>query len=92
MAARITIELGAYAMLNTPDAWRLLTNRQRFPVAYLETAEVFRRLALNPRDLVWEQPDGQVVALAGATRAEQGKREKSGAKPYRRSLRSRSGR
>lgn len=54
-AARITIEFDTYAMLDVPGAWELLTKSQRFPVAYLETAEVFRRLGLSPDDLVWRQ-------------------------------------
>lgn len=54
-AARITIEFNSYAMLDIPNAWQLLANGQRFPVAYLETAEMFRRLQLNPGDLVWQQ-------------------------------------
>jgi len=31
---------------------------QRFPVAYLETAELFRRLQLNPEELTWQQLPG----------------------------------
>jgi hypothetical protein len=54
-AARITIEFSTYAMLDIPGAWQLLAKGQRFPVAYLETAELFRRLQLNPDDLVWQQ-------------------------------------
>jgi hypothetical protein len=54
-AARITIEFSTYAMLDIPGAWQLLAKGQRFPVAYLETAEVFRRLQLNPDKLVWQQ-------------------------------------
>jgi hypothetical protein len=58
-AARITIEFDTYAMLDVRGAWELLTRNQRFPVAYLETAEVFRRLGLNEGDLVWRQLAGQ---------------------------------
>lgn len=54
-AARITIEFDNYAMLDIPGAWQLLARSQRFPVAYLETAELFRRLKLNPGDLHWQQ-------------------------------------
>jgi len=54
-AARITIEFSSYAMVAISDAWKLLANGQRFPVAYLETAELFRRLALDPRELAWQQ-------------------------------------
>jgi hypothetical protein len=54
-AARITIEFSNYAMLDIPGAWQLLAKGQRFPVAYLETSELFRRLQSNPNDLVWQQ-------------------------------------
>jgi hypothetical protein len=54
-AARITIEFDSYAMLAIPGAWQLLAKAQRFPVAYLETSELFRRLELNPNTLVWQQ-------------------------------------
>jgi len=65
-AARITIEFNTYAMLEIPGAWQLLAKGQRFPVAYLETSELFRRLQLNPSDLAWRQlvssPDPLQVA------------------------------
>ncbi len=54
-AARITIEFSSYAMVDVPDAWKLLANGQRFPVAYLETSELFRRLSLDPRRLDWQE-------------------------------------
>ncbi|MDB5748323.1 MAG: macrophage stimulating factor [Massilia sp.] len=54
-AARITIGFNSYAMLDIPNAWELLAKRQRFPVAYMETSELFRRLQLNPDDLTWCQ-------------------------------------
>ena len=54
-AARITIEFETYAMVHIPGAWQLLANSQRFPVAYLETAELFRRLDLDPDALNWQQ-------------------------------------
>lgn len=54
-AARITIEFSTYAMLDISNAWQLITKAQRFPVAYLETSELFRRLEVNPNDLVWQQ-------------------------------------
>jgi hypothetical protein len=70
-AARITIEFNSYAMLDIPNAWQLLASGQRFPVAYLETSEMFRRLQLNPSDLVWQQlvspPAPQHVAEAVAS-------------------------
>lgn len=52
-AARITIEFSSYAMLDIPGAWQLLAKGQRFPVAYLETAELLSRLQLNPDKLAW---------------------------------------
>lgn len=54
-AARITIEFSSYAMLDVPGAWKLLANGQRFPVAYLESAELFRRLRVDPRELAWNE-------------------------------------
>jgi hypothetical protein len=54
-AARITIEFRSYAMLDIPGAWQLLAKGQRFPVAYMETAELFRRLQLDPDELEWQQ-------------------------------------
>jgi hypothetical protein len=54
-AARITIEFSTYAMLNISNAWQLIAKGQRFPVAYLETSELFRRLEINPNELVWQQ-------------------------------------
>jgi hypothetical protein len=62
-AARITIEFGSYAMLDIPGAWQLVAKGQRFPVAYLETSELFRRLQLNPSDLAWLQPDADHAPL-----------------------------
>jgi hypothetical protein len=35
-----------------PGAWHVLAKCQRFPVAYLETSELMRRLQLNPDELV----------------------------------------
>jgi hypothetical protein len=54
-AARITIEFETYALVHIPGAWQTLAKSQRFPVAYLETAELFRRLQLNPDELTWQQ-------------------------------------
>lgn len=76
-AARITIEFSSYALLAIPDAWQLLAKGQRFPVAYMETAELLRRLALDPDALSWQpfascpapvqlQPADTSVAHAGA--------------------------
>jgi hypothetical protein len=52
--ARITIEFETYALVHIPGAWQLLAKSQRFPVAYLETSELFRRLQLDPNDLAWQ--------------------------------------
>jgi len=62
-AARITIEFTTYAMVDIPGAWQLLAKGQRFPVAYLETAELFRRLQLDPNDLHWQQLAGHPAPL-----------------------------
>ncbi|MGI4717966.1 MAG: hypothetical protein ACRYGO_19980 [Janthinobacterium lividum] len=73
-AARITIAFSSYAMLDVPDAWKLLANGQRFPVAYLESAELFRRLRIDPRELAWkplaprpDQPDAASPEMPCAT-------------------------
>jgi len=54
-AARIMIEFSSYAMVDVLDAWKLLANGQRFPVAYIETTELFRRLGLDPGKREWQQ-------------------------------------
>ena len=41
-------------MVEIPGAWQLIAKAQRFPVAYLETAELFRRLDLDPSGLKWQ--------------------------------------
>jgi len=70
-AARITIEFETYALVHIPGAWQLLAKNQRFPVAYLETAELFRRLQLNPDELTWQQllnnPASSQVAESAAS-------------------------
>lgn len=81
-AARITIEFENYAMLHVPGAWQLLANGQRFPVAYLETSELMRRLQLNPDELAWtsllgnpgrSQPAQSAASSAIAADASEGK-------------------
>lgn len=62
-AARITIEFSTYAMVDVPGAWELLTRSQRFPVAYLETSEVFRRIGVDPQELAWKQLGGPAAPL-----------------------------
>lgn len=61
-AARITIEFETYALVHIPDAWHTLAKGQRFPVAYLETTELFRRLQLDPEKLTWQQLLGNPAA------------------------------
>lgn len=65
-AARITIAFETYALVHIPGAWKLLAKNQRFPVAYLETAEMFRRLQLNPEELTWQQLLGNPSSLQGS--------------------------
>lgn len=43
------------AIVEIPNAWQLLANGQRFPVAYLETEDMLRRLALDPDTLDWQR-------------------------------------
>lgn len=68
-AARITIEFSTYAMLDICNAWQLIAKGQRFPVAYLKTSELFRRLGLNPNELVWQQLAGTAGELKVAETA-----------------------
>lgn len=65
-AARITIEFETYALVHIPGAWKLLASSQRFPVAYLETSELFRRLQLKPDELSWQS----LVSNSGTQGAE----------------------
>ncbi|VXB81997.1 hypothetical protein [Massilia sp. 9I] len=66
-AARITIEFRSYAMLDIAGAWQLLAKAQRFPVAYLETDELFRRLDLDPDTLSWRRLATQADTLRETT-------------------------
>ncbi|MCC2973885.1 hypothetical protein [Massilia sp. IC2-476] len=68
-AARITIEFRSYAMLDIPGAWQLLAKGQRFPVAYLETDELLRRLDIDPDALSWRRLAGNGEGLQVAERA-----------------------
>jgi hypothetical protein len=65
-AARITIAFSSYAMLAIPDAWQVLTKGQRFPVAYLETDELLRRLNIDPNTLSWQPLHSQAEQARGA--------------------------
>ncbi len=83
-AARITIEFDSYALLDIPDAWQLLAKGQRFPVAYMETADLFTRLALNPDDLAWKpfmtKPGPVQLQLADAPAPSAGAPDPGGSK------------
>lgn len=50
---RIVITFEKYAKILVPDAWRLLTDGQRFPVAYDKTSEILRKLRIDPGKLHW---------------------------------------
>jgi len=83
-AARITIEFETYALVHIPGAWQLLARNQRFPVAYLETAELFRRLQLDPEELTWQQLAGhpapaQMAEHAAERQAQAGAAQGKGA-------------
>lgn len=58
---RIVITFERYAALHVPDAWRLLTNGQRFPVAYDKTADILRKLRIDPHKLSWLSLHGQLA-------------------------------
>lgn len=53
-AARIIIGFEQFAIIHITHAWQLLAEGQRFPVAYLETDELFKRLKIDPKQLKWE--------------------------------------
>lgn len=58
---RIVITFEKYAKILVPDAWRLLTEGQRFPVAYDKTSEILRKLRIDPNRLHWIALPGLAV-------------------------------
>jgi hypothetical protein len=58
---RIVITFEKYAKILVPDAWRLLTEGQRFPVAYDKTPEILRKLRIDPNRLHWMSLQGLAV-------------------------------
>jgi hypothetical protein len=58
---RIVITFEKYAKILVPDAWRLLTDGQRFPVAYDKTSEILRKLRIDPNRLHWTSIQGFAV-------------------------------
>lgn len=85
-AARITIEFKSYAMLDIPGAWQLLAKSQRFPVAYLETDELLRRLEIEPETLNWRRLAASGEPLLIAERALPNAHPAEGAQPKAGSL------
>lgn len=51
-AGRLVIGLSEFAEIKVPDAWRRVTQGQRFPVAYKEDA-VFADLGIKLDELMW---------------------------------------
>lgn len=64
-AGRCKIVFNDYAALEVPDAWRLLTNGQRFPVGYLSSEQLLQRLQVDPAALSWialnEPPQSPII-------------------------------
>ncbi len=53
-AGRTVIGLSEYAEIYVEDAWRKLTEGQRFPVAYLDTKKMLSQLGIEIDDLEWK--------------------------------------
>ncbi|WP_238337822.1 hypothetical protein [Enterobacter kobei] len=48
---RNVITFDEYAVIHSPDAWKMLTGGQRYPVAYLNAQEAFLRIGVTPEQL-----------------------------------------
>lgn len=55
---RVVIKFHKYAELRIEDAWRTLTNGQRFPVAYDWTSEILKKLRIDLNKLDWKSLHG----------------------------------
>lgn len=51
---RIVINFNEYAEINVANAWRICTDGQRYPVAYLDADKVQKDLGLDFASLVWK--------------------------------------
>lgn len=51
---RCVIQFSEYAEIHVPDAWKKLTEGQRFPVAYSKADDLFTRLGVDPTQLTWQ--------------------------------------
>lgn len=54
-AGRKVITFDEYAEIVIPEAWRKLTEGQRYPVAYLDTQTAFKELGVVPEKLEWKK-------------------------------------
>lgn len=52
---RNVITFDEYAEIHTPKAWKMLTDGQRYPVAYLSAQEAFLRIGVTPEQLEWKK-------------------------------------
>ena len=52
---RNVITFDEYAEIHSPDAWKMLTDGQRYPVAYLKAQEAFLRIGVTPEQLEWKK-------------------------------------
>lgn len=49
------ITFDEYAGVHSPDAWKMLTDGQRYPVAYLKAQEALLRIGVTPEQLEWKK-------------------------------------
>lgn len=52
---RKVITFDEYAEIHSPGAWKVLTDGQRYPVAYLKAEEAFLRIGITPEQLEWKK-------------------------------------
>lgn len=52
---RNVITFDQYAEISIPKAWKMLTDGQRYPVAYLEAQDAFLRIGIEPELLEWKR-------------------------------------
>jgi len=52
---RNVITFDEYAEIHSPDAWKMLTDGQRYPVAYLNAQEAFLRIGAPLEQLEWKK-------------------------------------
>lgn len=63
---RNVITFDEYAEIHSPNAWKMLTDGQRYPVAYLSAQEAFLRIEVTPGKLEWKKFNPSPLSLPGA--------------------------